>query len=99
LLRQLLKAPIAHSFQALDIDYEKAIAALKKNGISVTDTQRSLEDISRQNRKDPEEVMELVWGARRTTTPTGKITAMRTGTQDLDASWPSLQGACAWPLY
>lgn len=60
LLERLVKSPVSNSFKVLNVDYGMAKTILEKNNIIVKDSLQSVEEISIQNQKSPEEIVELI---------------------------------------
>lgn len=60
LLVKLIQSPVAYSFKVLQIDYQQAKAILSRYNIQVKSSQESIEQISANNHKSPEELIELI---------------------------------------
>lgn len=60
ILEKVLRSPVSDSFKLLNGDYLQAEEILKKNNVIVEDPSKSLEEISIQNKKSPEEIVELI---------------------------------------
>lgn len=60
ILEKVLRSPVSDSFKLLNGDYLQAEEILKKNNIIIEDPSKSLEEISIQNKKSPEEIVELI---------------------------------------
>ncbi|PKA15808.1 DUF4405 domain-containing protein [Leptospira haakeii] len=60
ILEKFIKSPVSDSFKLLNGDYQQAAEILKKNNIIIDDPSKSLEEICVQNKKSPEEIVELI---------------------------------------
>lgn len=60
ILEKVLRSPVSDSFKLLNGDYQQAKEILKKNNVIIDDPSKSLEEISIQNKKSPEEIVELI---------------------------------------
>ena len=60
ILEKVLRSPVSDSFKLLNGDYLQAEEILKKNNVIIEDPSKSLEEISIQNKKSPEEIVELI---------------------------------------
>ncbi|UZR98533.1 hypothetical protein [Chondrinema litorale] len=60
LKREFVKAPVSCSFEMMHIEYNKAKLILNKNNIVIKDSLESIEEISINNQKSPEEIVDLI---------------------------------------
>jgi Domain of unknown function (DUF4405) len=60
LLNKLITSPVSNSFSVLGVDFRHAKATLQRNHIEVTDSLQSIDEISRKNKRTPEEIIELI---------------------------------------
>ncbi|WP_167882040.1 DUF4405 domain-containing protein [Leptospira semungkisensis] len=60
ILEKVLRTPVSDSFKLLNGNYQDAIEILKQNHIVIDDPSKSLEEVSIQNKKSPEEIVELI---------------------------------------
>ncbi|TGM12801.1 DUF4405 domain-containing protein [Leptospira selangorensis] len=60
ILEKVLRSPVSDSLKLLNGNYQQAEEILKKNNVIIDDPSKSLEEISIQNKKSPEEIVELI---------------------------------------